>query len=538
MPHFDSRNLIHYRVNPEGQIVEFFLSPLPYPFSFSPAFPHFSEKKSIIATDLEDTLAKLSRHYKICDWDEPITKKEDITSANTETIIAKINQHYRAYIASAMENLIARYASAQRWAPVLKSPLSPKSVSQLSNVQLLFQKNAFIQELKEHLTANKKPIEQFLKKYDILQDINAFNATFDLNRRRENSIQETKHLLTDLKALNTLKAFFENIQIPAYHEQLRAMFETEEAEKKQAAAKKKQEKEPDIFKTLEKSSGAAACNKKDSTESKKLEKQRHSAQIQLNLAEQALARGDINQTLIYLSKAGSLGHPEAAEKALNIANNFLLEGEMESATLQTYASGYSVGILGEQFQTLDKKTKTALCFYRVAAELGNKVAMNNLAALLFKQKQCKEALELYKTASAPPNSHLSAALNLGQIYKEGINEAGIPKNVPEAIRYFKIAADGGISRAALSLYYLLRAKRNHQEEAVDYLLQAASGTDNREIQNDARDELTRLEKGISNKATVESIGKLGALAGNAAADNTTIETSDIKAAAADFEVTL
>ena len=69
-----------------------------------------------------------------------------------------------------------------------------------------------------------------------------------------------------------------------------------------------------------------------------------------------------------------------------------------------------------------------------------------------------EAFELYKKAAEKGNSH--GQHGLATMYYNGI---GTPKNVPEAIRWWRKAAEHGLAAAQVDLAFTLRQNEEYKE---------------------------------------------------------------------------
>lgn len=96
----------------------------------------------------------------------------------------------------------------------------------------------------------------------------------------------------------------------------------------------------------------------------------------------------------------------------------------------------------------------ALKYYQMAADLNDKVAINNLGSLYYSgigtKRDVKKAAELFDKAVSLGNSE--AGLNLAFIYLSGM---GLPKDYNKAIEYFQKSAEAGNSTAKFMYGYAL-----------------------------------------------------------------------------------
>lgn len=144
-----------------------------------------------------------------------------------------------------------------------------------------------------------------------------------------------------------------------------------------------------------------------------------------------------------------------------------------------YIDSYRVyGVMFENGWSVLKNVRYALDYYQKAIDKGSVLAATNLATVLFEgdddrnlKRNISEAARLFKSA-ADGKENISR-VNYGYLLKNGI---GVLKNYDESCRYLKLAADDGDVNAMIEYAKLLEERKNignNQEKARDYYQMAA-----------------------------------------------------------------
>lgn len=156
-----------------------------------------------------------------------------------------------------------------------------------------------------------------------------------------------------------------------------------------------------------------------------------------------------------------LNHGNYAE-ALEMAKKAAVHGDANANFVLggLYANGYGV----------PKSDAEAEKYYRLAAEAGHARAQDSLGVLLYLSGRYSEALEWARKAVS--QGDISAHNLLGNLYNNG---HAVTKNVAEAERLYRIAADGGIGAAQTNLGGLLYSRGEYAEALKWCRLGAESG---------------------------------------------------------------
>ena len=138
----------------------------------------------------------------------------------------------------------------------------------------------------------------------------------------------------------------------------------------------------------------------------------------------------------------------------------------------------SINKIGTNYDN-QKDYENAFRYYSQAAELGYEVAIFNLGWMyangLSVSKDTARALEMYKTAAF--KGYTLAQLWTGIAYDFKCSEYGVEKDLVEAEKWYRLAADGNNASACWNLAMLIYSKpygEGRDEEELHYLTKASS----------------------------------------------------------------
>ena len=137
----------------------------------------------------------------------------------------------------------------------------------------------------------------------------------------------------------------------------------------------------------------------------------------------------------------------------------------------------NIGYCYEYGKEVDEYLKKAFDSFTIAANAGNSIAQNNLAAFykngtVVERKNLKKAFELYTLAANQGN--LNSIYNLGYFYQYSI---GVKKDINKAIELYTLAANQGYSKAQYQLsecYKYGRGVETNIDKAIELLTLAAN----------------------------------------------------------------
>ena len=116
-----------------------------------------------------------------------------------------------------------------------------------------------------------------------------------------------------------------------------------------------------------------------------------------------------------------------------------------------------LNILGIYYEKVEKDYVQTIKYYRMAINLGNTDAMNNLACYYKKEKDYVQAIQYYQMASELDNTN--AMCNLARYYNE-------KENYVQAIQYYQMAIKLGNSTAMNNLAYHYEKKEKDYVQAI------------------------------------------------------------------------
>jgi tetratricopeptide (TPR) repeat protein len=107
---------------------------------------------------------------------------------------------------------------------------------------------------------------------------------------------------------------------------------------------------------------------------------------------------------------------------------------------------------------------TTLEYLKLSEQCGNIYAKNDIGDYYYRKNEFTEAVKYYRNAYEL-GDHIFAPREIGFMYRKGL---GVDKNIKEAIKWFKIAADNGNGSAANSIYEM----SDDLLESVEYGMKA------------------------------------------------------------------
>lgn len=144
----------------------------------------------------------------------------------------------------------------------------------------------------------------------------------------------------------------------------------------------------------------------------------------------------------------------------------------------SFPTTFTAMLAGSKYEKEGNYEKAAMA-YRVAAELGNPTAQNNLGWLyangLGVERDQKEAYKWYSLAAE--QDEIYALSNLGDFYANGVV---VEEDQAKAVEYYTRAADKGLAMAQTRLgcaYFHGQGTKQDQEKAVQLFLKAAEQGD-------------------------------------------------------------
>ncbi|KGB91877.1 sel1 repeat family protein [Burkholderia cepacia] len=164
-----------------------------------------------------------------------------------------------------------------------------------------------------------------------------------------------------------------------------------------------------------------------------------------------------------------LGHddaPGAFDAAMAKAKRGDLDGE------------FSVALMYEHGDGVERNPAEAAKWYRRAADQGDAASQNNLGTLyetgIGVEQSRAEAVSWYRRAAAQGNG--DALCNLGRAYEDG---EGAPQDSAEAVRLYRRAAEQGLPRGQLYLGLMYDAGTGVPQDAAEAAKWSARGRSGR-----------------------------------------------------------
>jgi len=153
-----------------------------------------------------------------------------------------------------------------------------------------------------------------------------------------------------------------------------------------------------------------------------------------------------NTALKWYRLAASVGDLDARDYVQNLQIKIDEKNEYQARSKQGDAfAQYNLGMMYENGEGVPQDYKTAVKWYKLAAEQGNADAQRNLRIL---QKKVTEQIQRKKLHERAEQGDVFFQYNLGFMYSNG---KGVLQDYKTALKWYKLAAEQGDNRAQYNL---------------------------------------------------------------------------------------